>query len=44
MKNFEQWTEELSKQVSVQTDEENMKVLYKPKEVVVEDDFEEEDS
>jgi len=44
VKNFEQWTEELSKQVSVQTDEENMKVLYKPKEVVVEDDFEEEDS
>jgi hypothetical protein len=43
VKNFEQWTEELSKQVSVQTDEENMKVLYKAKEIFVEDDLEEEE-
>ena len=43
MKNFDQWIEELSKQGFVQTDEENVKVLYKAKEVLVEDDFEEEE-
>ena len=43
MKNFDQWTEELLKQVIVQTDEDNMKVLYKAKEIFVEDDFEEEE-
>ena len=43
VKNFDQWTEELSKQVFVQTDEENVKVLYKAKEVLVEDGFEEEE-
>jgi hypothetical protein len=41
MKNFDQWTEELSKQVCLQIDEDNMKVLYKAKEIYVEDDFEE---
>jgi hypothetical protein len=34
--------EELSKQVFVQTDEDNMKVLCKANEIFVEDDFEEE--
>jgi hypothetical protein len=43
MKNFDQWTEELLKQVFVQTDEDNVKVLYKAKEIYVEDDFEEEE-
>jgi hypothetical protein len=43
MKNFDQWTKELSKQVCVQTDEDNMKVLYKAKDIFVEDDFEEEE-
>jgi hypothetical protein len=43
MKNFDQWTEELSKQVCVQTDEDNMKVHYKAKEIFVEDDIEEEE-
>jgi hypothetical protein len=43
MKNFDQWTEELSKQVCLQIDEDNMKVLYKAKEIYVEDDFEEEE-
>jgi hypothetical protein len=38
LKNFDQWTEELSKQVLVQTDEDNMKVLYKANEIFVEDD------
>ena len=43
VKNFDQWTEELSKQGFVQTDEDNMKIVYKAKEVFVEDDFEEEE-
>ena len=43
MKNFDQWAEELSKQVIVQTDEDDMKVLYKAKEIFVEDEFEEEE-
>ena len=43
VKNFDQWTEELSKQVCLQIDEDNMKVLYKAKEIYVEDDFEEEE-
>jgi hypothetical protein len=43
MKNFDQWIEELSKQVCLQIDEDNMKVLYKAKEIYVEDDFEEEE-
>jgi hypothetical protein len=43
VKNFDQWIDELSKQGFVQTDEDNMKVVYKAKEVFVEDDFEEEE-
>lgn len=43
MKNFDQWTEELSKQVCLQIDEDNIKTLYKAKEIYVEDDFEEEE-
>jgi hypothetical protein len=41
VKNFDQWTEELSKQGFVQTDEDNVKVLYKAKEIYVEDEEEE---
>jgi hypothetical protein len=43
VKDFDQWTEELSKQVFAQTDEDNMNIFYKPKEIYVEDDFEEEE-
>jgi len=43
VKNFDQWTEDLSKQVCLQMDEDNMKVLYKAQEIYVEDDFEEEE-
>ena len=43
VKDYDQWIEELSKQVFAQTDEDNMKVLYKAKEIYVEDDFEEEE-
>lgn len=42
LKNFDQWTEELSKVVFVQDDEDEKKVLLKPEEVLVDDDFEEE--
>ena len=43
VKNFDQWTEDLSKQVCLQMDEDNMKVLYKAQEIYVEDDSEEEE-
>lgn len=42
MKNFDQWTEELSKSVFTQADEDDRKVLLKTDEISVEDDFEEE--
>ncbi len=42
MKNYDQWTEELSKAVFVQTDEDDRKVLLKADEIFVDDDFEEE--
>jgi hypothetical protein len=42
LKDFDQWTEELSKAVFVQTDEDDRKVLLKADEIFVDDDFEEE--
>ena len=42
MKDFDQWTEELSKAVFVQPDEDDRKVLLKADEIFVDDDFEEE--
>jgi len=42
VKNFDQWTEELSKDVFPQADEDDGKVLLKADEIFVEDDFEEE--
>jgi hypothetical protein len=42
LKNYDQWTEELSKAVFVQTDEDDRKVLLKADEIFVDDDFEEE--
>ena len=44
MRNFDQWTEELSKQIVVRSDEEERKPLWKANENVVDDDFEEEES
>lgn len=43
MKNFEQWTEELSREIYARNDEEEMKVLWKVNEMF-DDDFEEEES
>ena len=42
MKSFDQWTEELAKDVFVRTDEEDEKVFLKADDLLVEDDFEEE--
>jgi hypothetical protein len=43
VKNFDQWIEELSKDVFTQADEDDRKVLLKTDEIFVEDDFEEEE-
>jgi hypothetical protein len=43
MRNFDQWTEELSKQIVDQSDEEERKALGKANEIFVDDDFEEEE-
>ena len=43
MKNFDQWTEELSKQIVTRSDEQDMKALWKANETLVDDDFEEEE-
>ena len=43
LKNFDQWTEELSKQIVIRSDEEDMKALGKANETLVNDDFEEEE-
>ena len=43
MKNFDQWAEELSKQIVIRSDEEDTKALGKANEIFVEDDFEEEE-
>jgi hypothetical protein len=42
VKNFDQWTEELSKEIYVRNDEENMKILWKMNEIS-DDDVEEEE-
>jgi len=42
LKDFDQWTEELSKQPVVRSDEEDRKTLWKVKETFNEDDSEEE--
>jgi len=42
VKNFDQWTEELSKDVFVQTNENDRKVLLSADEIFVDDDVEEE--
>ena len=43
LKNFDQWTKELSKQIVIQSDEEDMKAIGKANEFVNDDDFEEEE-
>ena len=43
MKNFDQWTEELSKEIFVRNDEDDMRILWKANEIFVDDDFEEEE-
>jgi hypothetical protein len=42
VKNFDQWTEELSKEIYVRNDEDNMKILWKMNEIF-DDDVEEEE-
>jgi hypothetical protein len=48
LKNFDQWTEEISKQVVIPSDEEgvegDVKVLWKANDLLISDDFEEEES
>jgi len=43
LKNFEQWAEELSKQIVIRSDEQDTKALWKANENLVDDDFEEEE-
>ncbi len=43
LKNFDQWTEELSKQIVIRSDDQDMKTLWKANETLVDDDFEEEE-
>jgi hypothetical protein len=43
LKNFDQWTEELSRQIVVQSDEQDMKAIGKANEIYNDDDFEEEE-
>ena len=43
MKNFDQWTEELSKQIVIRSDDQDMKALCKANEALVDEDFEEEE-
>ena len=42
MKNFEQWAQDLSKQIFVRNEEEDMKIFWKMNEAF-DDDFEEEE-
>jgi hypothetical protein len=42
LKNFDHWTEELSKHAFTQADEDDRKALLKADEIFVDDDFEEE--
>lgn len=43
LKNFDQWTEALSKQIAIQSDEQDMKSIAKANEIFNDDDFEEEE-
>jgi hypothetical protein len=43
LKNFDQWTEALSRQVVLQSDEQDTKTVGKADEFLSEDDFEEEE-
>jgi hypothetical protein len=43
LKNFDQWTKELSKQIVLQSDEQDTKAIGKAKEFFNEDDVEEEE-
>jgi hypothetical protein len=43
LNNFDQWTKELSKQIVIQSDEEDRKAIGKANEFVNDDDFEEEE-
>lgn len=43
MKNFDQWTKEISKQVVLQSDEQEMKAIGEVNEFFNDDDFEEEE-
>jgi hypothetical protein len=43
LKNFDQWTEELSKQIVTQSDEQDTKGIGKANEIFNDDDFEEEE-
>jgi hypothetical protein len=43
LRNFDQWTEELSKQIVIRSDEGETKVLWKADENLVDDDSEEEE-
>ncbi len=42
LKNFDQWTEELAKQIVLRSDEEDRKPLWKANEIFNDGDFEEE--
>jgi hypothetical protein len=44
LKKFDQWAEEISKQVVIQNDEEGVKTPWRANESFGEDDFEEEES
>jgi hypothetical protein len=43
LKNFDQWTEELTKQIVIQSDDQEMKTPWKANEPSVDDDVEEEE-
>ena len=43
LKNFDQWTEELTKQIVIQSDDQDMKTPWKANEILVDDDVEEEE-
>ena len=43
LKNFDQWTEELTKQIVIQSDDQDMKTPWKANEPLVDDDVEEEE-
>ena len=43
MRNFDQWTEELSKQISIQSDEQETKLPWKANENLLDEDVEEEE-